>query len=272
MAGRSLVREPLFRKLLLSRNILFYACKKLTVGAPENQLMLPPRGRPRMGASVGTKLSDSNELTTVVIQDSELIQISRMENIFSAHNGYFLAYCPFELPEFFAYCAKFEPCVAVVDVGYLEHYKSALPALLKTYKAVRLLVRGEMGCDRDVEELLLLGCWGLISTPAALDILRKAVDAITDGQFWVPRKLLSRAFRRVAIEECKISPREMEVLQHLAAEASNKSISQALYISPETLRWHLRNLYTKTGIRNRQALVTYARDLLGTPPPKHLTA
>lgn len=206
----------------------------------------------------------SNDLTTVVIQDSELMQMSRMENVFSAQDGYFLAYCPFDLPEFVAYCSKFEPCVAIVHLDFLERGRASLPELLRAYRSVRLLVRTGECKERDVEELVLLGCWGLIVKTTGLDVLKKAADAIAANEIWASRRVLTRVLRRITIsEERKISPREMEVLRLLAQEGTNKSIAVALYISPETLRWHLRNLYTKTGIRNRQALVTYAKELLG---------
>jgi DNA-binding CsgD family transcriptional regulator len=48
------------------------------------------------------------------------------------------------------------------------------------------------------------------------------------------------------------------VLSLLGQGLSNRSIAERLFISPETLRWHLRNLYSKTELRSRGELIEYA--------------
>ena len=63
----------------------------------------------------------------------------------------------------------------------------------------------------------------------------------------------------------KLSRREHDVLSLLGQGLSNRSIAERLFISPETLRWHLRNLYSKTELRSRGELIGYASNA-GTPP------
>jgi hypothetical protein len=46
-------------------------------------------------------------------------------------------------------------------------------------------------------------------------------------------------------------------------------MAEALFISPETLRWHLRNLYAKTGIRDRRNIIAYAKELVGDGGSSH---
>ncbi len=55
-----------------------------------------------------------------------------------------------------------------------------------------------------------------------------------------------------------MSRREQDVLALLGQHLSNKTIAQQLFISEETLRWHLRNMYSKTGLETRRELVEYA--------------
>jgi DNA-binding NarL/FixJ family response regulator len=49
----------------------------------------------------------------------------------------------------------------------------------------------------------------------------------------------------------QLSPREQEVLELLAQGCSNKEIADKLFISIETVTWHLRNIYTKLHVRSR---------------------
>ncbi|GAA4408353.1 hypothetical protein GCM10023168_25560 [Fodinibacter luteus] len=56
----------------------------------------------------------------------------------------------------------------------------------------------------------------------------------------------------------ELSPREHEILEHLAAGASNKEIAAALVISPVTVRNHVSNILMKLHLTNRrEAMVRY---------------
>lgn len=58
-----------------------------------------------------------------------------------------------------------------------------------------------------------------------------------------------------------LSERELEILRALANAMSNKRIAQALGVSPETVKWHLKNVYGKLGVYGRDDAVARARDL-----------
>ena len=51
--------------------------------------------------------------------------------------------------------------------------------------------------------------------------------------------------------EGDITPREMDIIQLLIEGASTQEILRELSIAPTTLKTHLRNIYHKTGVRNR---------------------
>ncbi|MBT3510303.1 MAG: hypothetical protein HN472_12270 [Nitrospina sp.] len=52
----------------------------------------------------------------------------------------------------------------------------------------------------------------------------------------------------------KLSPREIEVCGVLAVGNTDREISQILGISLYTVKTHLRNIYSKTEIKNRTSL------------------
>lgn len=58
-----------------------------------------------------------------------------------------------------------------------------------------------------------------------------------------------------------LSEREMEILRALAHSMSNKRIAQVLGVSPETVKWHLKNVYAKLGVVGRDDAVARARDM-----------
>jgi ATP/maltotriose-dependent transcriptional regulator MalT len=64
-----------------------------------------------------------------------------------------------------------------------------------------------------------------------------------------------------ALASLGISPRELTVLQHLAAGQSNKEIARALGVSPNTVKTHTARLYEKLGASRRTDAVARAREL-----------
>jgi DNA-binding CsgD family transcriptional regulator len=53
------------------------------------------------------------------------------------------------------------------------------------------------------------------------------------------------------LNECLLTTRELEVLKLVAEGDSNKEIAAQLFISPETVKKHLKNSYNKLRARNR---------------------
>lgn len=62
-------------------------------------------------------------------------------------------------------------------------------------------------------------------------------------------------------EEHQLSARELEVLQHLAQGLTNQEIADRLFVSVNTAKTHLANLYHKLGVQRRTQAVARARQL-----------
>ena len=61
-------------------------------------------------------------------------------------------------------------------------------------------------------------------------------------------------------EDLPITPREMQVLQHITSGQSNKEIARSLEISVETVKEHVQNVLRKLGVNDRtQAAVLAVR-------------
>jgi LuxR family maltose regulon positive regulatory protein len=75
-----------------------------------------------------------------------------------------------------------------------------------------------------------------------------------------PPVLRSALERSIAVVE-PLSKRELEVLQLLAQGLSNTEIAEQIYVSPQTVKVHTRNIYGKLGVDNRLRAVTKAKSL-----------
>lgn len=58
----------------------------------------------------------------------------------------------------------------------------------------------------------------------------------------------------------EVTSRETEILRFLDGGLSNSEIGDRLGISVPTVKWHLNNLFSKIGVRNRMSAVRFARD------------
>ena len=64
-----------------------------------------------------------------------------------------------------------------------------------------------------------------------------------------------------ALEALGISPRELEVLEEIAAGHSNKEIARRLNVSPNTVKTHAARLFEKLEARRRTDAIARAREL-----------
>jgi LuxR family maltose regulon positive regulatory protein len=56
-----------------------------------------------------------------------------------------------------------------------------------------------------------------------------------------------------------LTPREQEVLRYLGTPLSMGEIARALYVSRNTVKSHVRNIYGKLGVRTRREAVSLHR-------------
>jgi two-component system nitrate/nitrite response regulator NarL len=114
--------------------------------------------------------------------------------------------------------------------------------------------------ERDVIESLQAGASGYLLKDMEPDDLVAALNDIVAGNSVVAKELtgvLARAVRQespVPDREAAFSdltPREMEILCHLAGGQSNKVIGHALGISEGTVKLHVKSILRKLSVRSR---------------------
>jgi DNA-binding NarL/FixJ family response regulator len=104
-----------------------------------------------------------------------------------------------------------------------------------------------------------LGVRGFVLKEAPVPELARAVRTVIEGGTYVDPALASILVRSSASERIPVlSDRERDILRLVADGLSNGQIGAKLYISPETVRTHLRNAMTKLDADNRTHAVASA--------------
>jgi DNA-binding CsgD family transcriptional regulator len=62
-----------------------------------------------------------------------------------------------------------------------------------------------------------------------------------------------------------LTERELQIAQLAAGHCTNAEIGEQLFLSPRTVEWHLRGIFTKLGISSRKELIGFL------PPAGHAT-
>jgi DNA-binding NarL/FixJ family response regulator len=128
----------------------------------------------------------------------------------------------------------------------------------------RLVVVAQKFTEANSFPLLRRGAKGLLTYPEAREHLASALQTVSQGGFWVPRRLLSRFVdsvltliynRKSPQGPADLSRREREVLDALLENLANKEIASRLNIAERTAKFHVSHLLAKFGVRRRADLI-----------------
>jgi DNA-binding NarL/FixJ family response regulator len=148
---------------------------------------------------------------------------------------------------------------------------------------VAVVVLTTFSDDAWVFSALQAGARGFLTKDAGPDEIRRAITDVAAGHAQldpsVQRRLLdalgtgnrfavadARGQQRPGDPPDELTPREAEVLAHIAAGLSNAEIASTLFVSEATVKTHVNHIFAKTGLRDRAQLVGYAfRNGLASP-------
>jgi NarL family two-component system response regulator LiaR len=120
---------------------------------------------------------------------------------------------------------------------------------------------------------LRIGACGYLSKSVNVESIPRALRAAAAGEAVVPRRLTARlveAMRRTSQNGAGIRPvrspltaREWEVLDLLCEDRTTEEIADALVLSSETVRSHVKSILRKLEVSSRREAVAIAQELRG---------
>lgn len=152
----------------------------------------------------------------------------------------------------------------------LEKYLSEIESNVKTIFSQHYVALFNISRGYGIEEKALKkGVRGFFYEHDPLRIFLKGIGVILNGQLWASRRILSKTILEikdkdiVMKKEARIlTPRETEILSMAAAGATNEQIANELFISSNTVRTHIYNIFKKINVPNRlQASLWAAKNL-----------
>ena len=134
---------------------------------------------------------------------------------------------------------------------------ACLDALQKHHPNVKVIVFSAIDARDQIEAALVRGAAGYVVKTVNPADLASAIRQAIEGAVYHPFGV-GEPSPESAAKQSGLSEKEIEVLRQLARGRSNKEIAGALYISEQTVKFHLRNIYRKLGITSRTEALRYA--------------
>ena len=150
------------------------------------------------------------------------------------------------------------PHVFLVEITTLNHN------LLARYPDAKfLLIDTGMEPEEIIAILLAYKIHGVLSPHTDLQLLKKALKVVCDGQVWIDDGKVKSSLDDAGVISAMgrisgVTGRERQIIGHVCQGLSNREISQALALSDATVRTHLRNIFRKLSITKRSKLMGLA--------------
>lgn len=151
--------------------------------------------------------------------------------------------------------------VVLMDVNFGQDISGiqATVSIKETNPEMKVLVLSMFTDPGTIAEAIKAGADGYLSKSASHEKVVGAIRDVAAGRAFLDPNVTEGIFGRIGSKDPNaLRDRELEVLQKLSDGRSTKEIAEDLYVSKETVKTHLKHIYTKLGVRDRAKAVAEA--------------
>jgi two-component system NarL family response regulator len=120
----------------------------------------------------------------------------------------------------------------------------------------KVIVMSAFESQEDIQNSLKAGVRAYLLKDCSQQILIEAIRRVYLGEVYLLPQIAQGLVNRM--QEPRLSPRELQVLQCVASGDSNKEIGHQLFIAEGTIKTHVASLLTKLGVSSRTNAVREA--------------
>jgi len=169
-------------------------------------------------------------------------------------------------------CHELDPDVLLLDLRMPNlDGLSALQALQQTNKRTRVIILTASEDKNEFVQAMKLGCSGIVLKQTAPDLIVKSIRKVNSGEIWLDSLTTAAVMRQFSTglesagggggkgrERSPLSAREREIVALVAQGYKNKEMAEKMFISEQTVKNHLHNIFDKLGVSDRLELALYA--------------
>jgi two-component system nitrate/nitrite response regulator NarL len=170
---------------------------------------------------------------------------------------------------------QYEPDILLLDLKMpgLDGL-ATLQRLQSGRNKTRVIVLTASDDKNEFVQAMKLGTSGIVLKQTATDLLIKSIRKVHAGEIWLDSHTTAAVIRQfVAADEAPNAPqtaaprerersplsqREREIVALVAQGFKNKEMAEKMFISEQTVKNHLHNIFDKLGVSDRLELALYA--------------
>ncbi len=148
---------------------------------------------------------------------------------------------------------------------------TTLQKLQTAKKRTRVIVLTASDDKNEYVQAMKFGTCGIVLKQTATDLLIKSIRKVHSGEIWLDSHTTAAVMRQFASpsnvpgpgigrdrERSPLSTREKEIVALVAQGFKNKEMAEKMFISEQTVKNHLHNIFDKLGVSDRLELALYA--------------
>lgn len=153
--------------------------------------------------------------------------------------------------------SKFRPDVVLLDLRMPKcNGVEAVKRILQINVGAQIVILTSYEGEEDIFTSLRAGARSYVLKEASRAELAHCIFLAAQGRRYLPECVAANLADR--IDRDQLSPREIDVLRRVAGGNRNKVIGAAMKISESTVKFHVRNIFSKLKAENRLQAVTTA--------------
>jgi two-component system, NarL family, nitrate/nitrite response regulator NarL len=165
------------------------------------------------------------------------------------------------------------PDILILDLRmpYMDGL-ATLQALQQLDRKVRVIVLTASEDKNEFVQAMKLGCSGIVLKQTAPELIVKSIRKVNSGEIWLDSHTTAAVMRQFASpsdmipgggpgkgrERSPLSQREREIVSLVAQGYKNREMAEKMFISEQTVKNHLHNIFDKLGVSDRLELALYA--------------
>ena len=116
-------------------------------------------------------------------------------------------------------------------------------------------------------QAMKFGTSGIVRKQTSTELLIKSIRKVHGGEIWLDSKTTAAVIRQFVSpgelgprerDKPRLSDREREVVALVAQGFKNQEIAECIFISEQTVKNHMHNIFNKLGVSDRLELALYA--------------
>jgi len=166
-----------------------------------------------------------------------------------------------------------QPDVVLLDLNSpTQDNQPLLQQLRQVHYGGRIIIFTASEDKNEWVKAMKMGCSGIVVKQTHTELIVKSIRKVHEGEIWLdshttaavmrqfssPREAAAAGMPPEQRERSPLSNREREIVALVAQGYKNKEMAEKMFISEQTVKNHLHNIFDKLGVSDRLELALYA--------------